>query len=399
LPDINGVTNYDAWRSLAVAMPGSYGATPHESYLIQTTRQGGLLAWKDRSRSLGVLATEYWAEALQEPVSGGYTLSPPLVCNAIPDLGPYSEIIVTNTAVGNDEDPTIWIYDDIGNGTSISDSDWVFYNSGSADPPPRPVAVDEDEVGDHTVVVAGGGQGQVNTYAYSLNMFGSVVVEEMVDSHPLPSRGYTGGGEGWTEPLVVQVDDQDGFDVLAPTRMKSVVGWDLDSGEAKQGWPLLLGEQPLTPAVSGDRMYIAAGEVLYAWNLPSSNSGVGWSQYAGGPQRYGMSGEFWGDNQARVPAQAYWRAAPQAGSMSLSAIQGQGSEEIRIEYSVRAGREFALDAFDVGGRRVARLAHGVGSDDVEVQQTTWSPRVPSGVFFIRLDDGIGTASRRVVVVR
>jgi hypothetical protein len=395
LPDINDVTNFDAWRSLAVTIPASYGAYPDESYLIQTTRQGGLLAWANRSRSLGTLATEEWAVALQDP-AGGYTLSPPLVCNLLPDIGPYAEINVTNTAVDNTEDPTIWILDDYGSGTSISDEEWTFYNSGGIDPPPRPVGIRLTGSNFHMVGIAGGGEGQVNSYAYKLQ---STSVSEMVDNVPLPSRGYSGGGEGWVEPLLAQVDDAGGTDLLVPTRMKSLVGWDLSTGEPKLGWPLLIGEQPLTPAVSGDRLFVAAGETLHCWSLPSSNSGSGWSQYAGGPRRYGDDDEFWGDNHARVPGPDGFRPAPRTALFGLQAIQRPGSAQIRLEYSVAPGREYILEAFDVGGRRVARLANGVGGENGETRETMWTPKLASGVYFIRLDDGAATATRRVVFVR
>ena len=75
-----------------------------------------------------------------------------------------------------------------------------------------------------------------------------------------------------------------------------------------------------------------------------------------------------------------------------------GGRDVLLEYTVSAGRRYVLEAFDVAGRRIARLAEGMGGDN-GTKQTTWKPRGPSGVYFLRLDNGAGTSTRRVVLVR
>lgn len=397
VPSFNGRVSADGWRSLAVHVDQDlYGS----STLIQTTRHGGLVAWDEQSRSLGMLADPLWSRTVQG--TGGYTLSPPAVGCVKSSSAPL--IVFTNSRAAGSVDPTVYIYSIDGNEVAtLSDPDWEFYNSESNDPPPRPVLVCEGGDAATIVVGGGGGSGANGTYAYAFRYEEQPDdwnVTEMVDAFPRPSRGVWGNGEGWAEPVVAQVNGEGGLDVLLPTRTKSVVSWDLGLGQPRPGWPLILGDAPMTPAVSGERLYVAAGGTLHAWDLRNESTGAAWTQwtqYGRGPMAVGNA---IGDNMAFLPVIAcqYGPRPARSDTAVLRASIRPGGREVLLEYTVSAGRRYVLEAFDVVGRRIARLAEGMEGDN-EIKQTTWKPRGPSGVYFLRLDNGAGTTTRRVVLVR
>jgi hypothetical protein len=60
------------------------------------------------------------------------------------------------------------------------------------------------------------------------------------------------------------------------------------------------------------------------------------------------------------------------------------------------GVPYRLDAYDVRGRRAARIAQGVGSGFV--QTLPWAADVPSGVYFVSLSTASDRVTHRVVVL-
>ena len=77
--------------------------------------------------------------------------------------------------------------------------------------------------------------------------------------------------------------------------------------------------------------------------------------------------------------------SPQTGAVLLEAV-------------APVGAGWRLDAYDVRGRRVARIATGVGTGFV--QETSWTPALDglrSGVYFIALSSAGDRVTHRVVV--
>jgi hypothetical protein len=91
-------------------------------------------------------------------------------------------------------------------------------------------------------------------------------------------------------------------------------------------------------------------------------------------------------------------AAPELSSsdaLRLSVSSPSRQADIRFELP-RAARA-TIRVFDVVGREVARPLdepRAAGSHAV-----TWNPRVSSGVYFVRLDAGSGSAVRKFVRIR
>ena len=86
-------------------------------------------------------------------------------------------------------------------------------------------------------------------------------------------------------------------------------------------------------------------------------------------------------------------------------VAGAAEDGVRIELGVAAGQRYAIDIYDVAGRRVRALGGGVSVED-GVVTLRWDRRndqgraVGPGVYFVRRrDDGGAETSTRVVVIR
>ena len=86
-------------------------------------------------------------------------------------------------------------------------------------------------------------------------------------------------------------------------------------------------------------------------------------------------------------------------------VAGPGDESVRIEFGIAAGQRYAIDIYDVAGRRVRALDGGVSVGDGVValrwdRTNDQGREVGLGVYFVRRrDDGGAEASTRVVVIR
>ncbi len=74
-------------------------------------------------------------------------------------------------------------------------------------------------------------------------------------------------------------------------------------------------------------------------------------------------------------------------------VEGRGP--VRVQYAIERSATVTIDAFDVRGRRVARIERA--RRDPGVYTAVWSARVPRGMYTLRLITEDTTRSRRVVV--
>ncbi|MGH7742964.1 MAG: T9SS type A sorting domain-containing protein, partial [Candidatus Eiseniibacteriota bacterium] len=85
------------------------------------------------------------------------------------------------------------------------------------------------------------------------------------------------------------------------------------------------------------------------------------------------------------------------GSLSLQAAPNPLRGSARISFSAPAGERTEIEAFDVRGRRVARLCDLVATG--ETQEFTWHARgLAQGVYFLRMRHGGETTTEKVALV-
>jgi hypothetical protein len=93
--------------------------------------------------------------------------------------------------------------------------------------------------------------------------------------------------------------------------------------------------------------------------------------------------------------------SPAAG-LSLAIAPNPNSGSSRILFTSLRGEPWRLEVFDIAGRRVREIGHGVGSGAPE--ERSWDGRgiagtgAPQGVYWIRLTTGSARVARRAVVL-
>nr|WP_279304753.1 T9SS type A sorting domain-containing protein [Salinibacter ruber] len=84
--------------------------------------------------------------------------------------------------------------------------------------------------------------------------------------------------------------------------------------------------------------------------------------------------------------------------MSLTSYPNPAGRRATVEYALPEARKVTLEVYDVLGRRVATLADEkkqAGRHEVSLQ----ARKLPSGVYFGRLEAGEQTRTQKITVVR
>jgi len=107
--------------------------------------------------------------------------------------------------------------------------------------------------------------------------------------------------------------------------------------------------------------------------------------------------------ESTVPTGIDARPLPARVSLFVSASPNPFSDQTSVAYGLGIATQYRLGVYDVAGRRVAQLASGTGqAGDFNV---IWNGiddrgrRVPSGVYFVRLNAGGSVASDKIVLFR
>jgi hypothetical protein len=82
--------------------------------------------------------------------------------------------------------------------------------------------------------------------------------------------------------------------------------------------------------------------------------------------------------------------------IALAPVVSPAQGPVRVGVTAPGGASWRLEAFDVHGRRVDRIAQGTGSGAAEF--ATWSAAAPPGVYWIVASSDAGRATRRVVLL-
>lgn len=86
-------------------------------------------------------------------------------------------------------------------------------------------------------------------------------------------------------------------------------------------------------------------------------------------------------------------------SVSLAAAPNPFNPRTTVQFDLPQAGQVALDAFDLRGRRVARLTEGFHAAGHHELAWDAGPQLASGVYLLRLETGQGTVNQRVALVR
>ena len=82
---------------------------------------------------------------------------------------------------------------------------------------------------------------------------------------------------------------------------------------------------------------------------------------------------------------------------TLTVNPNPGNGEFRVNYINKVAQLVQLDVFDVHGRKLwSKALDGLAGENSLVMNLN---HFAEGVYFLRLDDGVGVVSRSLVVVR
>ena len=275
----------------------------------------------------------------------------------------------------------------------------VFVNMGNVSRTPSPALADMNNDGFLDIV-----QPATHGGIYVLNRFGSVIAPW----NNVRYSTYTSGASE-SSPVVADITGDGLPDVVmgAEDNRLSAFG---NNGQMLPGFPIILdGEVRGTPAVcdcDGDGMteIVLAGwdKLLHMWDydFPFSPGKVPqWPQFHHDARRTGLV--------STVPftgVEPPVSAAPVAVEFALPA-PNPAKMQTRIEYAIpadRAGQTVDLALFDLNGRRVKTLVHGVAQ--VGRKSTLWDLRgedgTPSrsGVYFARFQLGSEVRTHKLLIV-
>ncbi len=197
------------------------------------------------------------------------------------------------------------------------------------------------------------------------------------------------------------------------------------SGGASQ-WCEVTFDQPVAPSLA--TLYVVfAFPPGHMYSAPGSGGGMGLGYLAAAS---GSRGWLSGDGDTWIgldPTHAFAMVpqfVPYQPGMLVKSLDGAGDLEfegtapahpyltagpnpfnprVTVEFGIGAAGKARVDVYDIAGRRVVRLLDDVvpaGQHRVEWQGRDGRGRaVASGVYFVRLEDGDGTLSRRVLLVK
>ena len=398
---------------------------PVKHYIVQSMRDGTLVQWDTPARSRTTLVSARWQVNAEDgaakfqisaPSVGDidgdgvaeviYTDQTPTDTSGNPDCGsePCGEVFVRNGIDGSLE-----YY-------SVSD-DWLFIANGSGEPGVRPILSDLDPQhhGDEAVI---GGWKYVSS-GYGTEYFLLPLREEnnpLGDLEPIATRvpATTGQRFGWLDGTFIRhegvtgdLGDGGNLEILYPTLHGEVVGLEWgnpgsplpDSVGVKHGWPMWIGDEPLTPCLvageEGGVLISSRDKRLHFLRIP----GTSWPEDAW-PQ-YGRNSR---NTASYVPFAFSPRESHGADVITLQVAPVPNRGEQRIEFGLSRAGAVDLAVYDIAGRRIRVLLdgalfepgrHGVVWDG----RNDSGHRVASGVYFHRVQGPDGTHVARTVVRR
>lgn len=438
------------YRSLALGYHTSEDLDDECHEIISSTSKGRLYCF--RTDDLANPSLERWVkdfDGLAGYASRSY-LSTPAVGDV--DGDGDNDVVVTNIWRQDTTGPCygfrdliegrLFIIDEnTGNYSEIESCGFHFRQADNV-PAVGPALADLD--GDQAMEIilpsaSAGGSIDESTYPVSitLNVYdvdnGDITVESAADSIPYGQRNDIVGNpianntSGYQYPIgtpIVGDFDPDGEyekpDIFVTTSQGAIFAFEYDHlAEApnprlypKKGWPILLPDVPREPVLEqldpvahpGQFSLVVQCEdgFLHIFDLPTtSTSSVapGWGSYGGdlGNTRSRLVGLP--SNRPDTDGTSGGREGVRIGRLGSNPTRGEGSVVLLAEMEETVD----LGVYDVGGRRVRTVFHGV----VRPGATTlaWNGRsdtgslVPSGVYWYRLVTRGGEQVRRMVLIR
>lgn len=439
------------YQSLAIGYATDPSAPFDPQYdVIAVTRTGWLSCFSTDNIYMDL------AEARWEHHLDSAWLSTPAVGDVTGDGG--NDVVVTNLWRGGQPcqfgtgpnakytvPGQIWIFDE-NTGHSLlpedqTSCDWNFRRSQSQFPPGGPALAQMDADAALEIIVAGNTSGGVNATGDPVQMTIHVVhfidgdsvltYDSVTDSIPFTQRneegpGHVFGGYGVHYPVgtpVVADIDPDGAyakpDIFVTTNQGAIYAFEYDyqgvePGErlyAKPGWPLLIQDVAREPVLAqldpNTEQYSLVVQcqdgLIHVYDLPMTGNELpepAWGSYGGDSEnrRAKLSGEPYMRNRPDGPVVEASSGAPSI--ESIRPLPASGSQEVII--ASRRPQNICVDVHDVSGRLVrnvfsGRIEEGETILHWDLRQENGS-RVPSGIYWYRLDWSAGKQVRRIVVL-